>query len=190
MENVSLKKLNELKDSLQKDIERTVDELYKDVEVVRLGKELSVAEKKYDELILKKQKEMVATLQESLDKIERNIKELKDSIADKYAPTGKIKEILDRCMCGVDWGSSKPFSIKWVSEDERFFIVTQKGHNGWAGRGCTSYEPSYHYLIDINKDNKNKRGYDLLNFIKVGLEVNGRLTKEKQEELIKKTVGI
>jgi hypothetical protein len=140
--------------------------------------------------VLKKRKEIVDPLTASLEEVDGKIKKLKTSIADKCAPTGKIKEILHRCMSGTDWGSSKPFSIKWTSEDERFFIVTLKGHNGWAGIGTTSYNPSEHYLIDINKDNKDKRGFNLFKSISVGLEIEGRLTKEKQDELIKRTINI
>jgi len=186
----SLKELNELRKRVQEDIWSVRNLIEEDAEVVKLRKELVNAEKRYDELILKKRKEMLTPLTESLAGIDKKIKELKNVRSDKYAPTGKIKEILDRCMRGTDWGSKNPFSIKWMSDDERFFIVTRKGHNGWAGRGCTSYNPSEHYLIDINKDNKDERGYNLWNLIKVGLEVEGRLTKEKKEELIKRIINI
>ncbi len=186
----TLKELNKLRCDLQEDITRARNLISKDSEIGKLHKELVDAEKRYDELVLKKRKETVYPLTESLAKIDKEIKELKTSLSDKYTPTGKIKEILDRCMRGTDWGSSKPFSIKWISDDEQFFIVTLKGHNGWAGRGCTKYNPSEHYLIDINKDNKDKKGYDLFISIEVGQDIEGRLTKEKQDELIKRTINI
>jgi hypothetical protein len=186
----ALKELNKLRCDLQEDITRARNLISKDPEIGKLHKELVDAEKRYDELVLKRRKEMVDPLTASLAKIDEEIKELKTSLSDKYAPTGKIKEILDRCMRGTDWGSKKPFSIKWISDDEQFFIVTLKGHNGWSGRGCTNYNPSEHYLMDVSKDDKNEQGYTLWKLIKVGLEVEGRLTKEKQEELIKRTINV
>lgn len=88
----------------------------------------------------------------------------------------KVKELTRR----VDY-VPKGLTITWYSEDGRFALVKQSGHNFFSGRGRQDYEwATEHYLIDISIPFKNA-GYNSIDDLTLK-HYEGKFTKQNMEE--------
>jgi uncharacterized protein YdcH (DUF465 family) len=88
--------------------------------------------------------------------LQRQIIDARDS-RDKITPAKWPKwfvEFIAEISKGVDWGmrswskdGKQNWQVRWVSDDERFVIVTQPGHKFWSARS-QAYGQAEHWLVD------------------------------------------
>lgn len=152
-------------------------------EAMEARKVLDKAQKAYDEIVERKEAELVKPLEEQHDGVKRRIDEIE---AGREAPPTPvhIQKAFNLFLAGTDWGP-KPFQCKWVSPTGRFFIMTIPGHCFWANMmEPHKYTPSDHYLMDCSKVPSGRgphQGSEVHHRAQVRT-VEGRLTKEIKTE--------
>ncbi len=108
--------------------------------------------------------------QPEVDKLEKTLVALEQSLIStrrpEYEPPSQIQLLIERAKRGVDWGN--PFRVKPLRiNEERYFVLSIAGKVDWAGVGQRRYYPSTHYLIDVQRIDKNKYGLSAIDCCKV-----------------------
>ncbi len=115
-------------------------------------------------------------------------KELKNKKEDnKLQLSGDVQRWLRKYLSGVSFGYKEP-KIVWISEDEKYVIITSPGGTAGTGTpmgtGAYYYAPSTHWITEIIEGGTYMgslhRGINSPRW----LEFDGRLNKEKKEEMI------
>lgn len=182
--NKIMKTQNELKERINKigeEIRNLHRAHYEDKEYMKLIRKAE----KLKEKIEKKNESKIQELYEERNKLREELEDKK--LSKRIQLSDYLLEWLKQYMIGIDWGYKNPV-IVWHSEDERFVILTHPGGTSGQGTAMGSmgyyYSPTDHTLIDTKLNSRgvpstqHKLGY------KIGDYVEGRLTKEKKQELL------
>jgi hypothetical protein len=113
---------------------------------------------------------------EQYDQIEKIIKERQEKKKLQVPPELDhwVKKVWG---AGMDWGyGDEPLKVTWISEDEKYLIITSKGTMYGSGIGNFNYGSASHMAIKAMEGTY--RDGDVIH------EVNGRLTNRAKEELI------
>lgn len=125
----------------------------------------------------------------SISCLESDIQALKKELKNKKEGNGiilseRIKKWFREYQSGVQFGYKDP-KIVWVSEDERFVIITSPGGiagTGTAmGTGAYYYAASTHWLTEVIDGKKYRENASKW------MEHEGRLTKEVKQKMIEYT---
>ncbi len=157
---------------LQKEIIDIRGEMFKNKELKELQKKIHFIKEEYDEKA-KQCYERIYKLKEEL----RKTKEKKLIKIPEY-----LRDWLVEYQKGVDFGSGE-LKIVWFSEDGRFVILTRPGFVGWAARGEQSYAKAEHWAVDTESSKSYLEKYRMKGK-KLELKFEGRLTKEKKQQLL------
>lgn len=117
-------------------------------------------------------------ISDEISSLKEELREMKKSRELKISP--RLEQWLKDYNRGVDFGYGG-IKIAWFSKDERFVIITNKG--GTAGQGTAMgaggyhYSPTDHWVIDTKEGNSYHN-------TKQHFRIEGRLTKEKKQEMI------
>jgi len=157
--------------------------IYKEFpEWVEADEELRIAQNKRNEIEQKLRTEAQARQKKYNEKtieLENQIEQLQARNKEKF-PTEILKWLDTKYTRGSSYGYGKRGKLKlaWLSDDQKYGIVTATGGTTWAGIGLTSYSPARHWAIEIYGPANNgitKYGDD---------RFEGRLTKEMKQLLI------
>lgn len=128
-------------------------------------------------------------VQAAESEVERIEKELAEQRSKKDIPLPKVvEEFFKALKYGVDWGLgyNKDFSLKWISDDERYIIWTWPSGSVWSGIGQPWHSyPSTHTLADLSKFKGQKHGSTLSSDTRIA-EYQGRWNKEVLKQLLEK----
>lgn len=116
-------------------------------------------------------------------------KELKNKKEDnKLQISERVKRWFSNYKSGIGWGYKEP-TIVWISEDERFVIITDPG--GTAGTGTPMGSGGYYYASSTHWLTETIEGSTYLGRSTMTskaapkwLEHEGRLTKEVKQKMI------
>lgn len=115
-------------------------------------------------------------------------KELKNKKEEnKLQLSGDVQRWFRKYLSGVSFGYKEP-RIVWISEDEKYIIITSPG--GTAGTGTAMGTGGYYYASSSHWLTEIVEGGSYMGHTEKGirspkwLEHEGRLTKDKKEEMI------
>jgi hypothetical protein len=142
-----------------------------------------------------------------IEDLKRQIVEVRDG-RDKITPAKWpewLQEFIKEISSGVDWGTgptggSRWWMLRWVSQDQRFVILTRPGGDFWHGVGLKSYGPAYHWLVDRDKFLAWKKSGEGRHGIGAGIRLSercsviqhegGRLSAFRRAQMIEKAKEI
>lgn len=160
---------------LKKDIRNTIKELEKKLFDLKTSRDLRLlrAKKEYEDIYTRIDNE----LDKDREKIREEILKLQELAKPKKRVVKSVPEELKKWLrkysSGIDKGDT--WSVIWYSTTFKYVIVRKPGHSYWNGIGMPyAYGSTDYVLCKINENIKN---------CKI-LEIGGRLTKEKFQELI------
>jgi hypothetical protein len=173
----------------QKEIKLDIEKIESDIDDIEnyrkhipgyeeMEKKLQALRYKYMEDI----RNQVNVWKSDVDALKKEIKNIK--LDKELVPSDKISLWFRNYKGGVHWGYGG-LKIAWISDDERFVILTHKG--GTAGQGTAMgtggyyYAPSNHWIADTSIATGH-RGYGPSG--NSFMETEGRLTKELKEKMI------
>lgn len=174
-----------------------------------INQEIKTLESQIDDIQnIRKHRPELVELEEKINKIKQNYREeIETQVSvwnsDIYALKNELKkkkiegqiQLSERVekwfrnyKSGIGWGYKEP-KIVWISEDERYVIITNPG--GTAGTGTAMGTGGYYYASSTHWLTETIEGYTYLGQSRGAagtapkwLEFDGRLTKEKKAEMI------
>lgn len=175
----------------QKEIQKRIKELAKQMGDLKLSKELTKIEADYH----KKRETYFKKIEPKLEALSKEIRRLftiqeEAKKKKQIVISTRLQEWLADYMRGVDWGP-QGLTIKEILDNkERFVLIVNPGHGYWSGVGMPqAYASTSYWIADTSvKDSaytSNTQNKDSLRRGRVmGLEIEGRLTKENKAKLL------
>lgn len=173
MTRAQLKK--EIKDLENQDKYLRQDIYWKDEELKRLRKLMDERKQEIQEKVRQELQDVRNTLTIKRSDLRHLEKETEFKLPEE------LEEFWKRYNLGIDWGY-QGLKIKWISDDNRFLIVTNPGGTAGTGTvmgtGAYYYAQTRHWIIDTEK----KPDGITNSFCEIE---GGRLTKSRMSYMIK-----
>lgn len=146
--SASIKELKEQLDALLVERKNVLASIDNDV-IYRRCLESAAARKK---LVTDEKRPIINRIDAKIKQTNRRLSERSMRSFIQMPP--EIMEFQKRLRSGTDWSDAGRFwSLRWVSKDQRFFILTKPSGKVWAGIGAPPRPvPATHYLFDLTVD--------------------------------------
>jgi hypothetical protein len=152
------------KQQIQEEIRKLKDEIK---DIYQRAEDVRRNFVKENEITIQQKREKIAELEKSIEPKKRKELEIPEN----------IQEWFRQYTSGINWGYGG-IKIVYVSPKQKYVIFSNKGAMGSTGSFWRpEYFPSKHWIVNTEV----KRGFGLGDRI---MEFEGRLTKEKRQEMI------
>jgi hypothetical protein len=128
---------------------------------------------------------LVSCWESDIQALKKELKKKKEE--NKLQLSEDVQRWFRKYLGGVNFGYKEP-KIVWISEDEKYVIITSPGSTAGTGTGMGTgayyYAQSTHWLTEIFEGGTYLGSSRDSVKSPTWLEFDGRLTKEKKEEMI------